>query len=67
MSKVTDLHKKWSEDPEYRKAYDRLGPEFERYRSLIEARARVKLTQAELARRTNTTQSVLARLESDRT
>ena len=67
MSKVADLHKKWSEDPEYRKAYDRLGPEFEISRSLIEARTRANLTQAELAQRMNTTQSVVARLESGRT
>ena len=40
MSKVADLHKKWSEDPEDRKAYDGLGPEFEISRSLIEARTR---------------------------
>ena len=59
--------KKWSEDPEYRKAYDGLGPEFEICRSLIEARTRAKLTQAELAQRMNTTQSVVARLESGRT
>ena len=43
MSNVTDLHKKWSEGPEYRKAYDRLGPEFEISRSPIEARTRAKL------------------------
>ena len=67
MSKIADLHKKWSEDPEYRKAYDQLGPEFEISRSLIEARTRAKLTQAELAKRMNTTQSVVARLESGRT
>ena len=67
MSKVADLHKKWSEDPEYRKAYDQLGPEFEISRSLIKARTRAKLTQAELAKRMNTTQSVVARLESGRT
>ena len=67
MSKVVDLHKEWSEDPKYRKAYDRLGPEFEIARSLIEARTRAKLTQAQLAQRMNTTQSVVARLESGRT
>lgn len=57
MSKVTDLHKQWSDDPEYRKAYDRLGPEFEISRSLIEARTRDKFTQAALAQQTNATQS----------
>ena len=43
------------------------GAEFELSRSLIEVRTRAKLTQAELARRMNTTQSVVARLESGRT
>jgi len=43
MTKVADLHKKWSENPEYRKAFDRLGPEFEISRSLIEARTQAKL------------------------
>ena len=67
MSKVAELHKKWKEDPEYRKAYGHLGTEFELSCSLIEARTGAKLTQAELARRMNTTQSVVARLESGRT
>jgi len=67
MSKVSDLHKKWSRDPEYRAAYDELGPEFDLARSLIEARTRAGLTQEELARKMDTTQSVIARLESGRT
>ena len=67
MRKVADLHKKWGRDPEYGKAYVQLGPEFEFSRSLIEVRRRAKLTQAELAERMNTTQSVVARLKSGRT
>ena len=66
MTKVTDLHETWSRDPDYREAYDQLGPEFELARCLIAARARARLTQAELAARMNTTQSVVARLESGR-
>ena len=66
MTKVADLHKVWSEDPEYRAEYDRLGPEFALARSLIKARTRAQLTQAELAARMATTQSVVARLESGR-
>ena len=66
MSKVSDLHEKWSQDPGYRKAYDELGPEFEIVRSLIQARIDAGLTQAELAERMSTTQSVIARLESGR-
>lgn len=67
MSRVTDLHKRWREDPEYRRAYDQLGPKLEIARSLIEARTRAKLTQAELAQLMKMTQSVVARLESGRT
>jgi transcriptional regulator with XRE-family HTH domain len=60
------LHKKWSRDPGYRAAYDELGSEFELARSLIEARMGAGLTQAQLAERMKTTQSVVARIESGR-
>ena len=66
MSKVADLHKKWNRDSDYREAYEQLGPEFELSRCVIEARTRARLTQAELAARMKTTQSVVARLESGR-
>ncbi len=66
MSNVRDLHERWRRDPEYRAAYDELGPEFELARVLIEARTSAGLTQAELAERMQTTQSVIARLESGR-
>ena len=67
MSKMADLHEEWSRDPEYREAYEKLGPEFELSRSVIEARTNASLTQAQLAERMKTTQSVVARLESGRT
>ena len=66
MSKVSDLHEKWARDPDYQAAYDALQPEFELARSLIEARMGAGLTQAQLAERMETTQSVVARLESGR-
>ncbi len=37
MSKVVDLHKKWSRDSDYRTAFDELKPEFDLARSLIES------------------------------
>ena len=40
MIKISDLHKKWSQDPDYQVAYDELGPEFELARSLLDARLR---------------------------
>ena len=66
MTKVSELHREWSKDPEYREAYDGLEPEFALSHMLIEARTRAALTQAELAERMETTQSVVARLESGR-
>ncbi|MYD94927.1 MAG: helix-turn-helix transcriptional regulator [Chloroflexi bacterium] len=66
MTKVSKLHRGWAEDPEYRQAYDELAPEFALAQTLIEARTRADLTQAELARRMQTTQSTVARLESGR-
>ena len=67
MSMMADLHEEWSRDPEYREAYEKLGSEFELSRSVIEARTNASLTQAQLAERMKTTQSVVARLESGRT
>ena len=67
MTKVRDLHRKWMKNKEYRKAYEELAPEFDLARAVIQARARAGLTQEQLARRMDTTQSVIARLESGRT
>ena len=67
MSKIRDLHRKWMKDADYRKAHKELAPEFALARAVIEARSSAALTQAQLARRMKTTQSVIARLESGRT
>ena len=67
MSKVGDLHRKWMKNPEYRKAHEALAPEFDLARAVIDARVKAGLTQEQLARRMDTTQSVIARLESGRT
>ena len=66
MSTLDELHERWSRNADYREAYERLGPEFELTRALIEARTRAGITQAELAARMKTTQSAVARLESGR-
>jgi transcriptional regulator with XRE-family HTH domain len=67
MSKVKDLHRKWMKSGEYRKAHQGLAPEFALARAVIDARVTAGLTQEQLARRMDTTQSVVARLESGRT
>jgi DNA-binding transcriptional regulator YiaG len=55
---------KWMKDAEFRREYEKLGPEFEIVDQLIRARRRSKLSQAEIAKRMGTTQSAVARLES---
>lgn len=63
MTKVRDLHKKWSKDKKYRDEYQKLGAEYELARAIIEARVEAGLTQNQLAKKMKTTQSVVARLE----
>jgi ribosome-binding protein aMBF1 (putative translation factor) len=66
MTEIKRLHKRWSKDAQYRKAYDGLSDEFAIAQAMIAARQRAGLTQAEIAKRIKTTQSVIARLESGR-
>jgi ribosome-binding protein aMBF1 (putative translation factor) len=63
---VDELHEKWLQDPKYRADYEALEEEFSLASALIAARARAGLTQEQVARRMNTTQAVVARLESGR-
>lgn len=63
MTKVSELHQKWMKESTYRDDYEKLGAEFEFARALIEARVQAGLTQAELAKRMKTTESVVARME----
>ena len=67
MTKISELHGQWMDDPNYRAAYDALEDEFALTAALIEARASAGLTQEELASRMHTTQSVVARLEGGQT
>lgn len=66
MTKVNELHRRWSKNPRYKAAYAALDDEFEIARVLIEARTRAGLTQAALAKRMKTSQSYVARIESGR-
>ena len=67
MTKVSELHQKWMKNKDYRKAHEELAPEFALARAVINARVTAGLTQEQLAQRMDTTQSVIARLESGRT
>ena len=63
MTRISELHRRWSKDGDYKDAYDSLGEECDLARALIEARTAAGLSQAQLARRMKTSQSYIARLE----
>jgi transcriptional regulator with XRE-family HTH domain len=63
MTKIKDLHRRWSRDDDYKAAYDGVEDEFRLARALIEARAAAGLSQSQLARRMKTSQSYIARIE----
>lgn len=67
MTTLKELKAKSFKNPKVKAAYDRLEDEYALAAVLIDARARARLTQTELARRMGTTQSAIARLESGRT
>ncbi len=58
-----ELHKRWMKNPKYRYEYEKLAPEFEIARQIIDARIKRKITQEELAKRMGTGQAVISRLE----
>jgi ribosome-binding protein aMBF1 (putative translation factor) len=66
MIPVEEAFAKWRKDPAYVRAYDELENEFALAETIIRVRAEAGLTQEQLAERMNTTQAVIARLESGR-
>ncbi len=54
-------------DSDFKKEFDALEPEFALARELLAARAKAKLSQAQVAKRMGTSQSAVARIESGRT
>ncbi len=63
MTKISELHRRWSKDDDYEDAYAALGEEFDLARTLIIARTAAGLSQSQLARRMKTSQSYIARIE----
>lgn len=58
-----DYKKEILKHPGVKKEYDRLRPEFELAKSIIEARIKQKMTQEEVARKAGVPQSTVARIE----
>lgn len=63
MTKIADLKRKLMNNPEFREEYKKADAEFRLIETLVHARTKAKLSQAELAKRIGTTQSAIARLE----
>jgi ribosome-binding protein aMBF1 (putative translation factor) len=51
------------ENPEFKREWEDLDPEFQVLKAMIKAREKAGLSQTELARRVGTKQSVISRLE----
>jgi DNA-binding XRE family transcriptional regulator len=51
-------------NPEFKKEWDGLDSEFELARQIIKLRIKMKMSQAELAKKANTRQPVISRIES---
>ena len=66
MKKYTfEQHLKESlKDPKFKKAWEESEAEYQISRALIAARLSKKISQRELAKKANTTQAVISRLES---
>jgi ribosome-binding protein aMBF1 (putative translation factor) len=66
MTKVSELRQRWMADKEFQQAYEEADSDYRVVETLIRARERAGLTQADVAKRLHTTQSAIARLESAR-
>ena len=67
MTSWNTYKQKLLKDPEFKRLYDESQPEFEIARAIIRARIEKKITQADLAEKMNTTQSVISRVEQAKT
>lgn len=63
MNNWDEIKKKLLQDPEVKKGYDDLEPEYRMLSNLIEMRNKRKMTQKQLAKKMGTTQSALSRFE----
>jgi ribosome-binding protein aMBF1 (putative translation factor) len=59
-----EVLKKALKDPEFKKAYDALEPEYAIVRAILRKRIESKMSQKDLAKKLGTKQSAISRLES---
>ena len=64
MSDFQKHLEKQLQDPEFKKEWDNLEPEFAMIQAMIDARKRCNMTQKELAERTGIDQSDISKIET---
>ncbi len=64
MTNFNDFLNEQLSDPEFKKEYDALRPEFAIIQAIIDARQTTGMTQKELSEKTGITQADISRLES---
>lgn len=64
MSRYDEFFNGMMKDPEVKREFDALEPEFQLIREMIKARREAGLTQKELAERTGLQQSNISRIEN---
>ncbi|EKE25888.1 MAG: XRE family transcriptional regulator [uncultured bacterium] len=67
MKAWNELKKELLKNPEFKRQYEESQPEYEIARAIIRVRIEKKMTQKELAKKMNTTQSVISRVEQAKT
>jgi len=66
MIPVEEVFAEWRKHPDYRDAYEALDEEFAMAAAMIRARTVAQVSQEEIARRMETSQPAVARLEAGR-
>lgn len=61
---IDETIQEWRKDPEYIAEFEALDEEFALVRALLQARTNAHLTQEELAKKMETSQAAIARLET---
>ena len=64
MKNLNDFLNEQLKDPEFKKEYDDLQPEFDVVRAIVEARTSQNLTQKQLSERTGINQADISKLEN---
>lgn len=64
MKKFDEYLEEQMKDPEFKKEYDALEPEFALIRAILDARREKGITQKELSERTGIAQSDISKLEN---